>query len=69
MDHIAKELEHLAHELRVRDEALSIIVRESGREAQEEFERVLHAVHKMHNFIAIVPEKLIKLAETIKHHS
>ena len=58
MDHVIKELEHLAHELRVRDETLSIIVHESRRQAQEEFERVLHAVDRMHNLIAVVPEQV-----------
>ena len=68
MENVIKELEHLARELRVRDEALSIVVRDAGKETQESFERVIYAIHKMHNFVATLPEKLVKLAETLKNH-
>lgn len=68
MEKIIRELEQIARELRTKDEELSVEVREAGRQTQEGFERVVRAIHKLHNFVVIVPEKLTKLAQNLKEN-
>lgn len=69
MKKVIEELEKLAKELRVKDEELSLEVREGGKQTQEGFERVIHAIHRMHNFVVTVPEKLAKMAPDLKKQS
>ncbi|MDP2629240.1 MAG: hypothetical protein Q8P45_00845 [Candidatus Harrisonbacteria bacterium] len=64
-----EELEKLAKELRTKDEELSIEVREGGKQTQEGFERMIRAVHRMHNFVVTVPDKLAKMAQELKKQS
>ncbi len=69
MKKVIEELEKLAKELRAKDEELSLEVREGGKQTQEGFERVIHAIHRMHNFVVMVPEKLAKMAQDLKKQS
>ena len=69
MKKVIEELEKLAKELRAKDEELSLEVREGGKQTQEGFERVIHAIHRMHNFDVMVPEKLAKMAQELKKQS
>jgi len=64
-----EELENLARELRAKDEELSIEVREAGKQTQEGFERVIRAIHRLHNFVVTVPDKLAKMAQNLKEQS
>ncbi len=66
MKNIIEELEKLAKELRVKDEELSIEIREAGKQTQEGFERVILAIHRMHNFVVIVPDSLPKWLRFLK---
>lgn len=68
MKKVIEDLEKLAKELRTKDEELSIEVREAGRQTQEGFDRVIHAIHKLHNFVVMVPDKLTKLAKSLKEN-
>lgn len=69
MKKVIEELEKLAKELRAKDEELSLEVREGGKQTQEGFERVIHAIHRMHNFVVMVPDKLSRLAKNLKEQS
>lgn len=64
-----EELEKLAKELRAKDEVLSIEVREAGKQTQEGFERVIRAIHRLHNFVVTVPDKLSRIAKNLKDES
>lgn len=66
MKKVIEDLEKLAKELRTKDEELSIEVREGGKQTQEGFERVIHAIHRMHSFVVTVPETLSKMAQDLK---
>lgn len=66
MNQVVRELKTLARELQKRDEELAIEVREGGRQTREGFERVMMAVHRMHNFVVILPQKLIKIANQLE---
>lgn len=66
MKKVIEDLEKLAKELRAKDEELSIEVREAGKQTQEGFERVIRAIHRMHNFAVMVPDKLSRIVEDIK---
>jgi len=66
MKKVIEDLEKLAKELRAKDEELSIEVREAGKQTQEGFERVIRAIHRMHNFVVMVPDKLSRMAKNLK---
>jgi len=66
MKNMIEELEKLAKELHIKDEELSIEIREAGKQTQEGFERVMLAIHRLHNFVVVVPSKLAKMAKTLK---
>ncbi len=57
MKNVIEELEKLAKELRVKDEELSVEIREAGKLTQEGFERVIITIHRMHNFCRIGPRQ------------
>lgn len=61
-----RELEKIAYELRRAKDQMAAEVRDGGRQSQKGFERVMRAVHQMHNFLFTVPEKLMKIAEDLK---
>ena len=69
MKKVIEDLEKLAKELRAKDEELSIEVREAGKQTQEGFERVIRAIHHLHNFVVMVPDKLAKIAQNLKEQS
>jgi hypothetical protein len=64
-----RELETMAHELQRQKDELAIEARESGKETQAGFERLLSSVHKMHTFLFQFSQKLYHLAEDMKKES
>ncbi len=60
-----QKLEKLADDLRKEQERMAVEVREGGKQSQDGFERVLHAAHKLHNFLISVPDELNRIVKDL----
>lgn len=66
MEKIIRELERIAEELRGADERMSSEVRDGGKQSQEGFEKVTQAIHRFHNLLFTIPDKLSRIAGELR---
>lgn len=60
------DLEKIASELRIQAEQAAHDIREGGLESQQGFEKLTRAVHKLHRFIFVIPDQLLRIAQKLK---
>lgn len=66
MNQFIQELKDLANQIRSAEERMSREVRENGREVQEGQEKMLRAIHRLHQMLLLIPDKLVKIAEGLE---
>lgn len=66
MKNAAEQLEKIAREIQLKDTELAQEVREAGQITQQGLDRILGAIHKLHRYISLMPDKLNAIADQIK---
>lgn len=60
------ELQKLSEEIRKERERMAREVRDAGMDTQEALDRVMRACLRAHQFLFLLPERLIQIGEDLK---